>query len=300
MASARIAHDSGASAQIWELDRNGWAKSQKVTLFGGGCGDVPEDESGEPLFPCDQSIVEMIDFQDEHPSWQLQEPLLQPVSQNNAVVLPNGKVVIAGGARGRGPWNNSFHLQLFDPEDGSITPLVETKVPRHDHSTIALLADGSVAILGGNATDLTGDPASVDKGVPVAQIYRPAYFFGGPRPMISKAPDKLGYGGTFTVEISDEGAKQVGSVVLQRIGPVTHNWDWGNRHVKLSFKQIKDRLQVTLPAAPGLAIPGHYLLFVVSEDGVPSHARIVHLDDRGQSHADDDLEVDREIDVTMR
>jgi hypothetical protein len=300
VASARIAHDSGAGVQIWELDHSGWAKSQKVALFGGGCGEVPEDESGQPLFECDQATVEMIDFEDEHPSWQVQEPLLQPVQQNNAVVLPNGKVLVAGGSLGRGPWENSFHLQLFDPEDGSITPLVETRVPRHDHSTIALLADGSVAILGGNATDLTGDPEAVDKGVPVAQIYRPSYFFGGSRPVIDDAPDKVHYGGKFRVEISDEGAEEVGSVVLQRIGPVTHNWDWGNRHVKLAFKQTEDRLTVSSPAAPGLAVPGYYLLFVVSKDGVPSHARVVHLDDRGPGHAANDVEADREVDVTMR
>ena len=39
--SAHIAHNSGAGAQIWQLDKDGWAKSQKVALFGGDCGQVP-------------------------------------------------------------------------------------------------------------------------------------------------------------------------------------------------------------------------------------------------------------------
>jgi Galactose oxidase-like, Early set domain len=299
LTSARIAHDSGASVQIWELDHEGWAKSQKVALFGGGCGEVPEDEAGEPRFPCDEATVEMIDFEDENPSWQLQEPLIQPASQNNAVVLPNGKALIVGGAQGRGPWENSFQLQLFDPEDGSITPLVETKIPRHDHSTVALLADGSVAIMGGNATDLANDPARTEAGVPNAQIYKPSYFFGGPRPVIDEAPDKLRYGTKFKISISDEGATKAGSVVLQRIGPVTHNWDWDNRHVKLWFEQDEEQLQVRAPAAPGLAVPGYYLLFVVSEEGVPSHARVVHLDYRGRDHAGN-LEVDAEFNTAMQ
>jgi Domain of unknown function (DUF1929) len=283
--TAQIAHDSGAGVQVWELDQDGWATSQKVALFGGSCGEVPEDEAGEPLFPCDEATVEMIDFEDENPSWQLQQPLIQPVSQNNAVVLPTGKAVIVGGAQGRGPWENSFHLQLFDPKDGSVTPLVETKVPRHDHSTVALLADGSVLILGGNATDVANDPGATHTGVPNAQIYKPSYFFGGPRPVIDKAPDKLHYGTKFQISLSDEGAAQAGSVVLQRTGPVTHNWDWGNRHVKLWFEQDEELLKVRAPAAAGLAVPGYYLLFVVSKDGVPSHARVVHLDDRGRDHA---------------
>jgi hypothetical protein len=300
VANAQIAHDSGAGAQIWELDRQGWAKAQKVALFGGGCGDVPTDESGQDIFECDHTIVEMIDFEDEDPSWQLQQPLIQPVSQNNAVVLPTGKVVIVGGSQGRGPWENSFTLQLFDPENGTVTPLVDTKVPRHDHSTVALLADGSVLIMGGNATDLANDPERTDAGVPVAQIYKPPYFFSGERPAIARAPDEISYRDKFRVKISDDGAQEVGSVVLQRIGPVTHNWDWGNRHVKLWFEQDDERLKVTSPAAPGLAVPGYYLLFVVSKDGVPSHARVVHLDYGGHGSAASDMDAHGAADVAMR
>ena len=190
-----------------------------------------------------------------------------------------------GGSLGRGPWENSFQLQLFDPEDGSVTPLVATKVPRHDHSTVTLLADGSVLTLGGNASDLANDPERTDAGVPVAQIYKPPYFFGDERPVIEKAPEKLEYGHRFLVKIADEGAPKVGSVVLHRIGPVTHNWDWGNRHVKLWFEQDEERLKVSSPAAPGLAVPGYYMLFVVSKDGVPGHARVVHLDYGTHDHA---------------
>jgi hypothetical protein len=288
VATAQIAHDSGAGVQIWQLDQDGWATAQKVALFGGSCGEVPEDEAGEPLFPCDQATVEMIDFEHDNPSWQVQDPLVQAVSQNNAVVLPNGKVLVVGGSSGgRGEEISSFQLQLFDPEDGSITPLVETKVPRHDHSTVALLADGSVLILGGNATDLAlaVDPEATQAGVPNAQIYKPSYLFGGPRPAIDKAPDKLHYGTKFQISISEEGATTASSVVLQRIGPVTHNWDWGNRHVQLWVEQDDERLNVSAPAAPGLAVPGYYLMFVVSDEGVPSHARVVHLDYRGRDHA---------------
>ena len=281
---AQIAHDSGAGVQIWQLDDRGWATSQKIALFGGGCGSVPEDEAGEPLFECDQATVESIDFEDEHPTWQVHQPLMQAVGQNNAAVLPDGKVVIVGGATGRGPWQNSFHLQQFDPEAGTITPLVETRVPRHDHSTVALLPDGSVLMLGGNATDLTGDPDRTVDGVPVAQIYRPAYFFKGPRPVIEKAPTRIRYGQRFWVRMADADAHKIGSVVLQRLGPVTHNWDWGNRHVKLSVRQYGKAVVVRSPAVPGLAVPGYYLLFAVSEEGIPSEARILRL---GVTHFED-------------
>ena len=74
------------------------------------------------------------------------------------------------------------------------------------------------------------------------------------------------------------GADAVGSVALIRIGPVTHNWDWGNRYVKLWFERRGAGLHVQAPAVPGLAVPGYYMLFVVSDEGVPSVAELVHLD----------------------
>jgi Domain of unknown function (DUF1929) len=297
VATANIAHDNGAGVQIWELDQNGYATAQKVALFGGSCGEVPEDEDGQPLFPCDEATVEMIDFQDEAPSWQLQQPLSQAVSQNNALVLPNGKVLIVGGSSGgRDEEISQFQLQLFDPLDGSVKPLVDTKVPRHDHSTIALLPDASVLILGGNATDLAlaVDPEATEAGVPNAQIYRPSYLFGAARPVIETAPKKLSYGSVITIKLKEEGAVKVGSVVLERIGPVTHNWDWGNRYVKLWSTQTGNHVQASAPAVPGLAVPGYYMLFAVSEEGVPSEAKIVHLDGKEHVRASQDAAADQQ------
>lgn len=268
---AAIAHDYGAGAQLWELDREGRAVAQRVALFGGGCGSVPQGAA------CDSATVEMIDFQARTPRWERQEPLVQPASQNNAVALPDGRVVVMGGALGRGPWVNSFHLQLFDPTAGTVTPLVETQVARHDHATAALLRDGSVAILGGNATDLDGDVAHLELGIPVAQVYKPPYLFKGPRPVIRSAPKRVSYGRRFRVNVAGKGADAIGSVALVRVGPVTHNWDWGNRHVKLWFERRGKGLLVRAPAVPGLAVPGYYMLFVVNGKGVPSVAEFVHL-----------------------
>ena len=275
--SALMAHDNGAGAQIWETDRKGNARSQRVVLFGGECGAGP--------VACDQRTVEMIDFQSAAPQWLRQADLIQPVTQNNAVVLPTGQVLVFGGRGGRGgcfpptPWRNSFYFQMFDPELGTITPLVQTTVPRHDHSTVALLPDGTVITMGGNRTDLANDPcqAGLDTGVPVAQIYRPAYLFRGPRPSIDEAPDAISYRRRFAVEVTG-GSGQIGSVAIIRMGPVTHYWDWGNRYVKLWFKQKDNgKVIVQAPAEPGLAVPGYYMLFVMSDEGVPSVAKLVHL-----------------------
>lgn len=267
--TAAIAHNSGAGAQLWELDEKGRAKSQKVVLFGGNSG------AGTSV----AATVEMIDFQEKNPQWVQQEDLIQPATQNNAVVLPDGKVLIIGGrTSGRGPWVNSFHYQMFDPEWGEIDPLVETTIPRHDHSTALLLPDATVIAMGGNRTDLGGgNEVDLDAGVPVAQIYSPSYLFKGPRPVIEAGPTEISYNSSFEVEVSG-GSGKVKLINIIRPGPVSHNWDWSNRYVQLAFdEEGGGKLIVKAPAVPGLAVPGFYMLFVVSDEGVPSVAKLVHL-----------------------
>lgn len=291
--AAKNAHNFGAGAQLWKTDKHGRAIQQKVALFGGNCGgtrNAPNLPQPDPEV-CTGDLIEVIDFEDADPGWQqLDAKLYLPISQNNASVLPDGKVLISGGATGRGPWTNSFHLQLFDPQTETMEVLVDSKIARHDHSTMALLPDGSVAILGGNATDLHGDTDHLDLGVPVAQIFKPPYFFKGPKPHIKKAPDKITYRQRFNLRIGGKNNDDnlIRSVALIRFGPITHNWDWGKRYVELWFKQKGNKLLVQAPAAPGLAVPGYYMLFVVNKNGVPGVATVVHLDQKGRRSKKDD------------
>jgi hypothetical protein len=152
-------------------------------------------------------------------------------------------------------------------------------VPRHDHSTTLMMPDASVLIMGGNRTDLV--PGSTNAGVPVAEIYRPPYLFRGPRPAIDRAPEEVEYGDDFKVKVRS--GSRIRSAVLIRIGPVTHNWDWDNRNVRLTVdddgRHWKRHVSVAAPARPALAVPGYYLLFMVNEDGVPSVAARVHVED---------------------
>jgi hypothetical protein len=266
VATASLAHDDGAGAALWALDDTGLPSSQKIVLFGGTNGRGSDSSD----------IVEMIDFEDAIPAWRQAQPLQLPASQNNAVVLPDGKIVIVGGRAGRGSTTViTYAVQLFDPDTGQMQSLVETTVPRHDHSTALLLPDASVIMMGGNRTELV--PGNSDAGVPVAQIYQPAYLFRGPRPVIDHAPATIAYGDRFSIAISGEN-RSIGSVVLIRMGPITHNWDWGNRYVRLSFEQPTDfSVTAVAPLLPASAVPGQYLLFIVGADGVPSVGQLVHL-----------------------
>lgn len=266
VSTAAAAHESGAGAALWTLNGQGLARQQRTVLFGGDSGT----EDGGPV-----DTIEMIDFQNTD-GWRLQPGrLAQAVTQNNAVALPDGNVLVVGGVRGRGPGRvTNLQLQMFHPESGRVTNAVTSPIPRHDHSTTLLLPDGRVIIMGGNRTDLG---STVDAGVPVAELYSPPYLFKGPRPAIESAPTEIEYGSRFDLGFS---GPNVESVVLVRSGPVTHNWDWGNRMIKLAVDRVPGdprAVSVRAPALPALAVPGYYMMFAVSKDGVPSVATRVHF-----------------------
>jgi hypothetical protein len=281
-ATATNAHDSGAAARMVTINADGtW--SQKVFLFGGNNGEGPGGSV---------ATAEWIDFSDPSPKWQLLPPLggevaPVPANQNNVVALPDGNLLVVGGRAGG---VNSLHYQLYNPADGTRRDLVSSPVPRHDHSTALIMPNGAVWVMGGNRVNLiTGPGANENMAVPVLDSYKPPYFFSnnGPRPVIEKAPDQIRYGKKFEVEISGDGG-DVDHVVLLRTGPITHNWTWGNQYVRLPLvKEKRGKPWVTAPPLPGLAVPGDYLLFAVSEKGVPSEGRYVRLQSLVSKHDGD-------------
>lgn len=278
---AAESHNNGATAALWTLDMSGMPIHQRIAAFGGGGETTETSDNAVGAGAADSpdappSVAEMIDWSDPAPHWTQFGALVHPASQNNAVAMPDGKVLIIGG-RSRTPTESiiTYTYQLFDPDTGTLSSLVDTTVPRHDHSTAALLPDGTVISMGGNREELV--PGDINAGVPVAQIYRPAYLFRGERPSLDSAPSSIGYGGTFSLKVTS--AEDIGAVVIIRTGPVTHNWDWGNRYVRLAFEVGSDdpTLTVAAPAVPGAAVPGPYLLFVVNASGVPSVGRLLYL-----------------------
>jgi hypothetical protein len=265
---ALSAHESGAGAIMVKINADGtW--SQEVFMFGGDNGSGSSEVA----------TVERINFSDPAPKWKRMSDLIQPATQNNVVILPDGKLLVVGG---RGAGVNTLHYQMFDPADGSRSDLIESPVPRHDHSTALLMPNGGVWVMGGNRVQLIpgGDE---NMAVPVTEFYQPPYFFTGPRPVIEEAPYELHYGKTFTLRVT---GGEIGSVAILRTGPITHNWTWGNRYVQLPFEAgNRGRLDVMAPPLPGLAIAGDYLLFVVSKDGVPSegkHLRLMFSDEAAE------------------
>jgi Domain of unknown function (DUF1929) len=153
------------------------------------------------------------------------------------------------------------------------------QVQRLYHSTAVLLPDGRVLSAGGGMPPGGGmlPGGGFDTNHPDAEIYSPPYLFKGPRPTITSAPDNVNYGQPFVVQTPD--ATSITKVTLIRLSSVTHAFNQNQRINHLLFSQWQGGLQVSPPWNSNLCPPGHYMLFIINSQGVPSVAKIIRVEE---------------------
>lgn len=250
-----------------------------VMIIGGASADPETANTATPA----TNSVELLDLGDSAPTWKAIEPLTQARVMPDAVLLPDGTVVVLGGsATGRADMAGDpvLGIELFDPfvsgqldpANGTWKSMVSLHVPRLYHSTALLLPDGSVMIAG---KDRLFNPDPFKYPEHRVEIFKPPYFSKGPRPTIS-VPGTIDYQAPFAIDTPQAGS--IASVVLVRPGTVTHSFNMNQRVVGLSIV-AKSGSSVTVegPPTPSVAPPGHYLLFALDEARVPSTGVFVHL-----------------------
>jgi len=141
------------------------------------------------------------------------------------------------------------------------------------HSTALLLPDGNVLVAGGGQGGGPSIPSHT-----TADLYSPSYMFRGPRPRLGVTPAILHYGKPFNVTSDD--AASVRSVSLLRLGSVTHAFNENQRFNRLQFSLASPGLlTIHGPESRNICPPGHYMLFLLNSNNVPSVARIVRVGD---------------------
>ena len=106
------------------------------------------------------------------------------------------------------------------------------------------------------------------------EIFRPPYLFRGSRPVISKYPSSISYGNEFEVETDD--ANHISAVALIRPSVTTHCVNTEQRYIGLDYSQKNSNtLLINIPSNRNVMLPGYYMLFVISGDGVPCIAPFV-------------------------
>ena len=212
------------------------------------------------------ATAETIDLNAAAPAWKSVSSMHFARRQHNAVILPDGKVLIVGGSSGSGFDNSSTPVlptEMWNPATGAFTTMASIAAYRGYHSTALLLPDGRVLSAGGNV------------GGPNAQLFSPPYLFAGARPNIASAPTSASYGQSVFVGSPD--AASISQVTFVRAGSVTHTNDMSARFMRLSFTKTSTGLNVTMPANANVAPPGYYMLFILNSSGVPSVGSIVQM-----------------------
>jgi Domain of unknown function (DUF1929)/F5/8 type C domain len=267
--------------------------SGKVLVMGGtpGIGGTPVSGA----VSADTSILS---------DWQSAGAMAFKRKFHTATILPDGKVLVSGGTQCTGG-NNVTCTDFPTPTSGAavITPELWSQssptvwntmaaspsaIPRVYHSIALLLPDATVLVGGGGLPGALGEPgAGTDTnspqfrgyGHPDAEIFSPPYLFdsfGNPavRPVITSVQaNKIGLGQAMQVGFSSSTA--ISSVVLIRLGSVTHGTNQDQRRIPLNFSASGSNLSVTMPATGQVCPPGPYMLFILNANGTPSVAKII-------------------------
>jgi galactose oxidase len=70
---------------------------------------------------------------------------------------------------------------------------------------------------------------------------------------------------------------KIAKVTWIRLGSVTHSFDQNQRLNTLSFTRGAGQITITAPANANLCPPGHYILYLVDDQGVPSVGHIARI-----------------------
>jgi galactose oxidase len=295
--------------QTWSLDISGagtWTALPNATRHNGLCDYAPS-----VLYDVDKVLfvgggnpptanAETIDLGQQQLGWRATGPMTFPRRQHNATILPDGTVLVTGGTRGGGdpgtaeafndldPGQPVHIAELWDPKTGQWTQLAAEKTDRCYHSTAVLLPDGRVLSAGSGEFILNeGTPLQVENDPQDshsdAQLFSPPYLFKGPRPEITSAPGTVHYGDTFKIGTAQPG--QIATISLIRLSSATHSFNVGQR-INFLLPQIQGgSLMATAPPSADVCPPGHYMLFILNSQGVPSVATIVQISAPAQAAA---------------
>lgn len=227
--------------------------------------------------------TETVDISAASPAWTAGPDMHAQRVQMNAVLLPSGQVLAAGGSlTNETPDVNGKKTDLYDPATGTMTQVATASFSRLYHSCAILLPDATVASFGSN-------PGDRGKYVTAIEIFTPPYLYDpfdnlitSGRPAINSVAPMLGYGANFSVNYTS--SSPIGSAVLVRPGSTTHASDMDQRLIGLCGPSPQPPctaaggvLSLTTPPNGNIAPPGYYMLFILDSDGVPSKAQFIEL-----------------------
>ncbi len=202
-------------------------------------------------------------------------------TQHNLTILADGSVLATGGADD-GPVLVSmdgavFRPEIWSPETGQWRYMNDMQINRQYHSIALLLADGRVLSAGGGYCGTCAEVGYEEKN---AEIFSPPYLFSdgdtlAVRPQITSGPSVLDYDRAYS--FTTDQAPGISKVHLIKPGAVTHSQNQDQRLIPLQYTSNAGSVTVASPENRNIAPPGHYLLFLVNDEGVPSVGKMIKV-----------------------
>jgi galactose oxidase len=267
----------------------------KIVFIGGGNDKelAPGEEPNQPT-----NVVESIDLNSSPPTWTTRAPMKWRRRQHNATLLPDGTVLVTGGTQGGGGPQKGFNdlrpgqpvhsAEIWDPTTDTWTEVAAESVDRCYHAVNLLLPDGRVLSAGGGeyrpnelvdtVFKIENDPKDSHRD---AQIFLPPYLFKGERPKITKCPASIQPG--LVVEIECSQSKLITAVTLIKLPSVTHSFNQSQCVLQLKIENSNDTSITIGGPREGSFVPGHYMVFLLNKERIPSIARIVLVGDIQQA-----------------
>lgn len=271
---------SSSLNHVWPFNRDyGSAvmyETGKILVAGGGGylkWGSPDAKAAAPT-----ATAEIIDLNLAAPTWQSTDAMNFGRRHLNATVLPDGQVLVTGGtsAGGFNTLSGSVHAaEVWNPKTGHWTQLASNAIDRAYHSISLLMPDGTV-LHGASGDAAVPGSADLYPRQTNSELFRPPYLFKGARPTItSLSQSSVAYTAKFTINTPN--GLQITDVRWIRLGSVTHAFDANQRANTLAFTKTATQVKVTAPKNGKLAPPGHYLVFILNRNGVPSVGRVIKV-----------------------
>jgi galactose oxidase len=271
---------SSALNHVWPFNRDYGSAVMYDTgkiLYAGG-GGYTQWGSPDPKAPGPTPTAEIIDLNLASPTWQNTDPMNFGRRHLNATVLPDGQVLVTGGtsAGGFNTLSGAVHAaEVWNPKSGHWTQLASNTIDRAYHSISLLMPDGTVLHGASGDAAVPGSPDLYPRQTN-SELFRPPYLFKGARPTItSLSQSTVAYGAKFTINTPN--GFQITDVRWIRLGSVTHAFDANQRANTLAFTTTATQVRVTAPKNGKLAPPGHYLVFILNRNGVPSTGKVIRV-----------------------
>jgi hypothetical protein len=265
---------------VWPFNRDYGSAVMYETgkiLYAGGGGYLqwgsPDAKASAPT-----ATAETIDLNLAAPAWQNTDAMHFARRHLNATILPDGQVLVTGGtsAGGFNTLSGAVHAaETWSPRTGHWTQLASNTIDRGYHAISLLLPDGTV-VHGASGDAAVPGSTELYPRQTNSELFRPPYLFKGARPTItSLAQSTVGYGAKFTINTPN--GLQITEVRWIRLGSVTHAFDANQRANTLAFSKTLNQVTVTAPKNGKLAPPGHYMVFILNRNGVPSVGKVIKV-----------------------